>query len=76
VKWVILLHLPQSSEVWTQDSLLAYVRHRVTNAIEENLKGQSQRIKTNARGFRQFANFRVVILFFLGKLDLYPQTFR
>ena len=58
------------------DGLLAYVRHRVTNAVAENLNGQIQRIKTNARGFRQFANFRVAILFFLGKLDLYPQTFR
>lgn len=58
------------------DGLLAYVRHRVTNALAENLNGQIQRIKTNARGFRQFANFRVAILFFLGKLDLYPQTFR
>lgn len=59
-----------------QNGLLAYVRHRVTNALAENLNGQIQRIKTNARGFRQFANFRVAILFFLGKLDLYPQTFR
>lgn len=56
--------------------LLAYIRHRVTNAVAENLNGQIQRVKTNARGFRQFANFRVAILFFLGKLDLYPQTFR
>jgi transposase len=58
------------------DGLLAYVRHRVTNALAENLNGQIQRIKTNARGFRQFANFRVAILFFLGKLDLYPHTSR
>jgi transposase len=58
------------------EGLLAYIRHRVTNAVAENLNGQIQRVKTNARGFRQFANFRVAILFFLGKLDLYPQTFR
>jgi transposase len=51
-------------------------------AIKENFRqffdcnGRIQRIKTNARGFRQFANFRVAILFFLGKLDIYPQTFR
>lgn len=56
------------------DGLLAYVRHRVTNAVAENLNGQIQRVKTNARGFRHFANFRVAVLFFLGKLDLYPQT--
>jgi len=58
------------------DGLLAYIRHRVTNAIAENLNGQIQRIKTNARGFRHFANFRIAVLFYLGKLDLYPQTLR
>ena len=58
------------------DGLLAYVRHRITNALAENINGQIQRIKTNARGFRRFANFRIAILFFLGKLDLYPQTYR
>ena len=56
--------------------LLAYVRHRITNALAENINGRIQQIKTNARGFRRFANFRIAILFFLGKLDLYPQTFR
>lgn len=56
--------------------LLAYVRHRVTNALAENINGQIQRVKTNARGFRHFDNFRVAVLFFLGKLDLYPQTLR
>ena len=58
------------------DGLLAYIRYRVTNALAENLNGQIQRIKTNARGYRRFTNFRVAIIFFLGKLDLYPQTFR
>lgn len=56
--------------------LLAYIRHRVTNALAENLNGQIQRVKTNARGFRSFENFRLAVLFFLGKLNLYPQTFR
>jgi len=54
------------------DGLLAYIRHKVTNALAEALNGQIQRIKANARGFRRFDNFRVAILFFLGKLDLYP----
>lgn len=52
--------------------LLAYVRHRVTKGIAEGLNGQIQLIKASARGYRQFPNFRVAILFFLGKLDLYP----
>jgi transposase len=58
------------------NGLLAYIRHRVTNALAENLNGQIQRVKSNARGFRSFTNFRVAVLFFLGKLDLYPQSFR
>ena len=58
------------------DGLLAYIRHRVTNAVAENLNGQIQRVKSNARGFRHFDNFRVAVLFFLGKLDLYPHTLR
>lgn len=54
--------------------LLAYVRHRVSNGTAEGLNSQIQLIKANSRGFRQFANFRVAILFFLGKLDLYPHN--
>lgn len=42
----------------------------------ENLNGQIQRIKTNARGSRRLANFRIAVLFFLWKLNLYPQTSR
>jgi transposase len=55
------------------DGLLAYIRHRVSNGIAEGMNSQIQQIKASARGFRKFANFRVAILFFLGKLDLYPQ---
>lgn len=52
--------------------LLAYIRHRVSNGTAEGLNSQIQLIKANARGYRRFKNFRVAILFFLGKLDLYP----
>jgi transposase len=54
------------------DGLLAYIKHHQTNAFAEATNGQIQRIKANARGFRKFKNFRIAILFFLGKLDLYP----
>jgi transposase len=54
------------------NGLLAYIRHRVTNALAEALNGHIQRIKANARGFRRFENFRIAILFFLGKLELCP----
>ncbi|MEE9369320.1 MAG: transposase, partial [Pontiella sp.] len=32
-----------------------------------------QTIKANARGFRNFENYRTSILFFCGKRDLAPQ---
>ena len=52
--------------------LLNYVKHRVTNAAAEALNSMIQEIKTIARGFRRFENFRVAILFFLGGLELNP----
>ena len=54
--------------------LLAYLRHRTTNAMAECLNSAIQHIKACAHGFRRFASYRIAILFFLGKLDLYPQT--
>lgn len=55
--------------------LLNYHFHHTTNATAEGINGLIQQIKANARGFRRFRNFRVAILFFLGKLDLDPQCF-
>ncbi len=52
--------------------LLAYTTHRVTNAVAEGTNGQIQLIKANARGYRNFAQYRIAILFHCGKLDLYP----
>jgi transposase len=56
--------------------LLNYIKHRITNSVAEGLNALIQEIKFVARGFRRFDNFRVAILFFLGKLDLYPQKCR
>ena len=56
--------------------LFAYLRQRVTNAEAEGMNSQIQRIKANARGFKGGGNFRIAILFFLGRLYLYPQTSR
>jgi transposase len=53
--------------------LLAYLRHHTSNAFAEGLNSQIQQIKVSARGFRKPSNFRIAILFFLGKLDLNPQ---
>jgi transposase len=52
--------------------LIAYLRHRVTNALAESVNGRMQQLKTKARGFRNYFGFRRAILFHLGQLDLYP----
>lgn len=56
--------------------LLAYLCHRTSNAVAEGLNAQIQLIKARARGFRQFAQFRIAILFFLGRLDMNPHKTR
>lgn len=53
--------------------LLNYITHRVTNAVTEGFNSKIQMIKSCARGFRSFANYRIAILFHCGKLQLYPQ---
>ena len=52
--------------------LLAYTKHRITNAVAEGANGRIQLIKANARGYRNFEQYRIAILFHCGKLDLYP----
>ena len=54
------------------ENLLTYLRHPITNAMSEGMNSKIQLIKYNARGFRSFENFRNRILFFCGKLELYP----
>ncbi len=54
------------------ENLLTYLKHHITNAVTEGLNSKIQSIKSNARGFRNFKNYRIRILFFCGKLDLYP----
>jgi len=54
------------------DNLLTYLDHRITNAVTEGLNSKIQCLKSAARGFRNFRNYRIRILFFCGKLDLYP----
>ena len=56
-----------------KEGLLAYIEHKVSNASAESLNAQIQHVKACARGYRTFSNFRIAILFFLGKLELNPQ---
>ncbi len=55
--------------------LLSYFRHRITNALTEGFNSRIQAIKADARGFRSFDNYRARILFFCGKLSLYPDGY-
>ena len=55
------------------DNILTYLEHRITNAVAEGLNSKIQQLKSAARGFRKFENYRIAILFFCGKLDMYPQ---
>lgn len=54
------------------ENIITYLKHRITNATTEGFNGVIQTIKANARGFRNFENYRVAILFQCGKLDLKP----
>jgi transposase len=54
------------------DNLLTYLEHHITNAVTEGLNSKIQSLKSAARGFRNFRNYRIRILFFCGKLNLYP----
>jgi transposase len=54
------------------ENLLTYLRHHITNAVTEGLNSKIQSLKSAARGFRNFQNYRIRILFFCGKLNLYP----
>jgi transposase len=57
------------------DNILTYFRHRITNAMSEGFNSRIQSIKSQARGFRAFKNYRTRILFYCGKLDLLPTEF-
>jgi transposase len=54
------------------DNLLSYFRHRITNAATEGFNSRIQSIKSQARGFRSFQNYRTRILFHCGRLHLLP----
>lgn len=50
--------------------ILAYMKHRITNAVTEGLNSKIQTLKANARGYRNFGHYRTAILFHCGKLSL------
>jgi len=70
-----LKYMNEVSEMITRhwSGIISYLNHKITNAISENINGKIQQIKTIARGFRAFKNYRISILFYLGNLNLFPQ---
>jgi len=54
------------------DGLITWVKHHITNGLAEGLNSKIQQIKSIARGFRNFKNYRIAILFHLGGLDMIP----
>ncbi len=66
-------HVRRSRYLWKVSKVIfVSTKHRVTNAVAEGTNGKIQLIKANARGYRNFAHYRIAILFHCGGLDLYP----
>ena len=55
------------------DNILTYLRHRITNALNEAVNAQVEKVKRLARGYRNRTNFQTAIYFHFGGLDLYPR---
>ncbi|MFG0334513.1 MAG: transposase [Maioricimonas sp. JB049] len=56
------------------ERLVTWFEHPITNAFAEGFNSVIQGLKTAARGFRSFANYRIRILFRYGKLDMASVT--
>jgi transposase len=54
------------------DNMLTYLDHRITNATAEGFNSVIGLVKFSARGFRNPESFRTAILFYCGRLSLYP----
>jgi transposase len=54
------------------ESIITYLRHRITNAASESINAKIQWVKYTARGFRNKKNFIDAIYFPCGGLDLAP----
>ncbi|MCY4299801.1 MAG: transposase [Flavobacteriaceae bacterium] len=54
------------------DGIINALASKPSHARAERINGKIQPIKTVARGYRKFENFRSVVLFFCSGLKLYP----
>jgi transposase len=58
------------------ENIVTYFTHRISNAFAEGINSVIQNIRSTARGFRNFENYRIAVLFYCGGLDLLPQESR
>lgn len=56
------------------ERIVTWFQHRITNATAEGFNSRIQSLKSAARGFRNFANYRTRILFSCGRLDMKPDS--
>jgi transposase len=56
------------------DRIVTWFTHRISNASSEGFNSLIQALKSAARGFRNFENYRTRILFFCGQLNLFPES--
>ena len=52
--------------------VMAWFRPRISKGVAGGFNPAIQAIKSSARGFRSFANYRIAILFHCGGLQLFP----
>lgn len=55
------------------ERIVTWFSHPISNGSSEGFNSKIQALKTAARGFRNFRNYRTRILFFCGKLELLPE---
>ena len=56
------------------DGMLKWYECYIDNAMTEGFNSAVQAIKACARGFRNFENYRLAILFSYGRLAMYPEV--
>ena len=78
-RWVMKSGLPEMIKVAKMlakhlEGLLNFTLFPITNAVAEGFNSKIQSLKADARGFRNALNYRTRILFYCGRLDLFPST--
>jgi len=77
--WAVRCRLPPMVKVAQmlrrhRERIVTWFQHPISNAAAEGFNSRIQALKSAARGFRNFANYRTRILFFCGRLPLRPTS--